>query len=100
MLWKCNFRYFSVKIQHRSATQENKKGEPKFPQDQLILCCYVLSTDPGAKIRNLSGNTRKKDTGSHCSADRCQQEYGKQGNPQEQQPPWEVLVVDSARENI
>ena len=74
-----------------------KKGEPKFPQDQLILCCHVSSIDPGAKIRNLSGKTRGKDTSGHCSADRCQQKYGKQGTAKELQPPREVRLVDSAR---
>ena len=76
---------------------QKKKGEPKFPQDQLILCCHVSSIDPGAKIRNLSGKTRGKDTSGHCSADRCQQKYGKQGTAKELQPPREVRLVDSAR---
>ena len=56
---------------------KKRKGEHEAPRNQLTLCCHVQSTDPRAKIRNLSGNTRRQKPKSHCSADKRESIYSR-----------------------
>ena len=65
---------------------QKKRGSIGFPLDQLILYCYVSPIDPGAKIRNLSGNPRRQDPPGHCSANRGPSLHGGTGNPTQRHP--------------